>query len=551
MANETVQSSQTKNVETKIDEVTVYTSRALVTRRGTVTLGGTEKELIVTGLPLTIQTESVRAGGIGTVGVRLLGVRTEHIYATEPVAERVAQLSGQIQQLEEQKKNLQNSIDALYMQRRFVEGLSEKSVERFSWGLARKQVGLDETRELVNFLGEQYNDHATTIVKREKERENLDRQIHALHQQLEHIRTPRPRESYSIIVPIEAAGEGDFELEISYVVLRASWTPLYDLRVSGVGDKVNLSYLAEVRQSSGEDWRGVTLTLSTAKPGLGTLPPKLDPWFVDIYRPAPPMPMQAAGGAVFAMAAPAPQAASDTAVRSMRQMAKMAADATSEFALVEASNVNAEVSSEGGVVTFRLDRDSDIPSDGAPHKTVIFSDDYPCRTEFIAAPRLVSFAYVQATITNKAGGATLLPGSANIFRDNTFVGTTQLENVAPGQEFKLNLGIDESLKIERDMVEREVDKRFIGNQRRITYAYRLSVINLREQEVTLRLTEQLPVSRNEQVKVKLSRINPQVQSTDMGMLEWVMTLQSKIKRELYYQFTVEHPTDETLTGLNI
>jgi len=550
MADEIVQTVQTKNVNTKIDEVTVYTSRALITRRGTVTLTGAEKELVVTGMPLTIQTESVRAGGIGTVGVRLLGVRTEHIYATEPVAERVAQLTEQIQRLEEQKKNLQNSIDALYMQRRFVESLGEKSVERFSWGLARKQVGLDETRDLLNFLGEQYNDHAATIVKREKEREDLDRQILALRQQLEQIRTPRPRESYSIIVPIEAAGAGDFELELSYVVLRASWTPLYDLRVSGVGDKVNLSYLAEVRQSSGEDWRGVTLTLSTAKPGLGTLPPKLDPWYIDIYRPAPPpMPMQAAGGAVFAMAAPqAPMA--EASERSMRRMAKM--DATMEsLPLVEALNVNAEVSSEGGVVTFRLDRDSDIPSDGAPHKTVIFSDDYPCRTEFIAAPRLVSFAYVQATITNKAGGATLLPGSANIFRDNTFVGTTQLENVAPGQEFKLNLGIDESLKIERDLVEREVDKRFIGNQRRITYAYRLSITNLREQEVTLRLTEQLPVSRNEQVKVKLSKIIPQVQLTDMGLLEWLMPLPPKIKRELYYQFTVEHPTDVTLTGLNI
>jgi uncharacterized protein (TIGR02231 family) len=73
---------------------------------------------------------------------------------------------------------------------------------------------------------------------------------------------------------------------------------------------------------------------------------------------------------------------------------------------------------------------------------------------------------------------TLLPGKANIFRDNIFVGTTQLENIAPGQEFKLNLGIDEGLKIERDLVERQVDKKLIGNQRRITYSYRLIITNL-------------------------------------------------------------------------
>lgn len=42
----------------------------------------------------------------------------------------------------------------------------------------------------------------------------------------------------------------------------------------------------------------------------------------------------------------------------------------------------------------------------------------------------------------------------------------QLENVSPGQEYKLNLGIDEGLKIERQLVERQVDKKLIGQQRR-------------------------------------------------------------------------------------
>jgi uncharacterized protein (TIGR02231 family) len=265
--------------------------------------------------------------------------------------------------------------------------------------------------------------------------------------------------------------------------------------------------------------------------------------------------MQAAGGfAMMAAPAPAPQAASGMVrAKSMRAQEESSESdsGTMSFQLLEAENVSAEVSSEGGVVTFRVDRDSDIPSDGAPHKITIFNDDYPSRTEFIAVPRLVSFAYLQATITNPSGGATLLPGKANIFRENTFVGTTQLENVAPGQEFKLNLGIDESLKIERDMVEREVDKRFIGNQRRITFGYRLVITNLQDHDINLKLTEQLPISRTEQIKVKLNRINPSIQPGEMGVLEWLLPIPPKAKRELYYQFTVEYPTELSITGLNI
>ena len=166
-------------------------------------------------------------------------------------------------------------------------------------------------------------------------------------------------------------------------------------------------------------------------------------------------------------------------------------------------------------------------------------------------PRLVSFAYLQASVTNPPTGVTLLPGTANIFRDNTFIGTTYLENVAPGQQFKLNLGIDEGVKIERDLVERQVDKKLIGGQRRTTCAYRLVITNLRDERVTVKLTEQLPVSRNEQIKVRLTRFLPQIQTGEMGMLEWSLLLPPQSQQELYYQFTVEHPPHLTIVGLDI
>jgi uncharacterized protein (TIGR02231 family) len=154
-------------------------------------------------------------------------------------------------------------------------------------------------------------------------------------------------------------------------------------------------------------------------------------------------------------------------------------------------------------------------------------------------------------VKNSANRVTLLPGKANIFRDNTFVGITQLENIAPGQEFTLNLGIDEGLKIERDLIERQVDKKLIGNNRRITYGYRIVVTNLQNQEANSKLIEQLPISRNEQIKVRLSRSNPQIQLGEMGILEWAFTLSPQAKCEIFYQFIVEHPPELTVVGLDI
>jgi uncharacterized protein (TIGR02231 family) len=211
----------------------------------------------------------------------------------------------------------------------------------------------------------------------------------------------------------------------------------------------------------------------------------------------------------------------------------------------------AEVSKPGAIITFGVSHASNIPSDGATHKTTIFNEDYPCRVEYIAIPRLVNLAYLQTTIANPLTGVTLLPGKANIFRDNTFIGTTELENIVAGQEFKLNLGIDEGLKIERHLVERQVDQELISNLRRTTYAYQLVITNLRECSAELTLIEQLPVTRNEQIKVRLTLSNPQVQMGEMGILEWPLTLQPLSKHELYYQFTVEHPPELTVFGLDI
>ncbi|MBW4666814.1 MAG: mucoidy inhibitor MuiA family protein [Cyanomargarita calcarea GSE-NOS-MK-12-04C] len=522
-----------KTVESQIVAVTVYSDTALVTRRGVVSLTGKERELVITPLPVTIETESVRARGTG-VAVRLLGVSCIRVFSSEPQEAGVALLRQQIQQRESEMSYLQAQLDGLTLQSRFLEGLREKTEEPFAQSLSRKNLSPSETLDFLNFLGSQYSEYAIASGECKTQKQELAKQLQALHQQLDNIQTPHPTESFNFVVGIESAGAGEFELEVSYVVSCASWKPLYDLRVNSISNTLSLGYLAEVTQNTGEDWLGVALTLSTAKPGLGTLPPKLAPWYIDTPEPPVYHRMRRRSQSVNQLSA---------------SFAEVDDDATDES--IEAENVVAEVAREGSVVTFKLNGGGNIPNDGAPHKMTIFNDDFPCRFDYVAMPRLVSFAYLQANVKNPITGVTLLPGNTNIFRDNMFVGTTQLENIAPGQEFKLNLGIDEGLKIERELVERQVDKKLIGSNKKITYGYRVIVTNLQNQVANLKLSEQLPVSRNEQIKVRLGRSNPQIQIGEMGSLEWLLTLQPEGKQEVYYQFIIEHPAQLTVVGLDI
>lgn len=533
-----------KIIQSQIGSVTVYSDKALVTRQGKVSFTGTERELVIPALPVTLEPESVRVAGQGTVEVRLLAVSCDRIFTTEPVGERIAQLNRQIQQLETEKRYLQAQVDALNLQSQFIAGLREKTEETFAQSLSRKNLSLSETLDFLNFLGSQYSEYAIASIDCQSQQQELDKQIQALRNTLQSVQTPHAKESFNLIVSIEVTAAGEFDLEVSYMVNRASWTPLYDLRLDSATKTVNLSYLAEVTQNTGEDWQNVNLTLSTAKPGLGTLPPKLNPWYVDVF--IPPVP----GFARRKLASPSLPAIAPMAAQTAEEMLPAPED-EAEDDLMAATNVVAEVAKAGSIVTFKLNSGGNIPSDGTPHKTTIFQDDYPCDFHYVAMPRLVSFAYLAASVKNNPQGATLLAGKANIFRDNIFVGKTNLENIAPGQEFELNLGIDEGLKIERDLVERLVDKKLIGNQRRTTYTYRLIITNLLPQETHLRLTEQLPVSRNEQIKIRLIRSSPQIPLGEMGILEWRLTIPPTGRQEVVYQFTVEHPPELTVIGLDI
>ncbi|MCC3404089.1 MAG: mucoidy inhibitor MuiA family protein [Microcoleus sp. PH2017_10_PVI_O_A] len=544
--------NNSKIVESRISEVTVYTDRALITRRGTVALTGNERELTVASLPTTLETESVRATGAGTVAVRLLGVHTETVFHSEPAGDRTAELTQQIQELETQKRGIDEQIASRRIQLNFVENLSEKSVGSFASSISKQQIGLNEAGELLNFLGSNYKKYISAIAQHERQQRELNKQIEALRQQLRQVQTPHSQQTFNIIVAIEPSGSGNFELEISYVVMRASWTPLYDLRVNTTNNQINLNYLAEVNQNTGEDWRGVALTLSTAKPGMGTLPPKLQPWFIDIVRPQSAQPAELMRKQYRQTAKAEMETYGGFEMENEPQFAIIAMrSAAPEPEPIVAQTATATVSREGSTVSFQVGGNTNIPSDGTPHKVTIFSENYPSKPEYIAIPRLVSFAYLQAIITNPTTGATLLPGKANIFRDNTFVGTLQLDNISPGEEFQLNLGIDEGLKIERELVERQVDKKLIGNQRRTTYAYRLILTNLQQVPAKLTLKEQLPVPRKEQIKVRLTQTNPKIVAGEMGLLEWIISLPPQAKQELYYQFVVEHSPELTVIGLDI
>jgi uncharacterized protein (TIGR02231 family) len=528
----------TAQLETAVTAVAVYPDRARVTRSGTVGLEPGPHRLEIADLPLSLSPESVRVSGQGTARARLGGVEVRRHFFTQTPSASAAELERRIEEIDDQEAVLSDEETLLKSTLAFLNGLAQQG-ESYGRGLAYGKFRLEEGADLLAFLTERTGAAQERMRQIAIEKRGLAQEKKKLERELAQIRSARPKERYAAIVDVEILTAGDLTLELAYVVGNASWTPLYDLRLTADdAPQAELGYLAQVTQRSGEDWAGVRLTLSTARPALSATLPELDPWTIRVYAPPPPM-----------QAAPRPMMEKRKRGARFEAEEMVGAAMDQEPEPVEMETVQAAVSREGAAVTFTVAQPTDVPSDGSPHKTSVATLSLTPELDYLTAPKLVSAAYRRATLTNDTD-FTLLPGPTNIFFGPEFVGTTQLEHVAPGESFEVFVGADDRIKVERELVAREVDKRLLGDKRRLRYAYQIRIENLRDRPEKVIARDQLPISGHENIQIRMDELSPRPkEQTDLGLLEWELTLEAGQSAELLFAFTVEHPRDLRIVGL--
>ena len=530
----------TREIAPHITQVVVYTDRARVTRSTTLSLEAGKYRLAIPQLPLQMDPASVRASAQGTARARLRGIEVQRTFYEETPVERIHDLETQIESLEDELRDLDAHREWLEHERAALQALAGQS-EAYARGLAFGRTAAEGQMALFDQLRSRVEALNGTLSHQVVERRTLQRRLEKLQNELNQLRRSRGRERRTAFIEVEVLQAGDLTVEMICVVSSAQWRPLYDLRLveptADTAPRLEVGYLAQIIQQSGEDWSDVSLVLSTARPILAETVPELDPWYIAPLSPQPALEKRrAALGPVGAMPAPAPAAAA-------------ALVAEPEEEPVAAEVVMAAVESSGAAVTYRVPETATIHADGTPHKVAIAQFDLLPDLDYVAAPKLAEAAYRRATVTNESA-YTLLPGSANLFAGDEFIGHIALELTAPGGEMELYLGADDRIEIERELKRREVERKLLGDRRRIRYAYEITLHNTRSTEVTLTLHDQIPVSRHEEVKVKLESASPApTEQTELNVLTWELTLPPGEEQIVRFDFSVEHPRGMTVTGL--
>ena len=487
---------------------------------------------------MLIQDDSVRVEGKGSAGATIVGIEVKRAFLEQSGEKRAKELDEEIRGLERRSGALDAKKAGLSSQKAFLESIRVAWSDRISKELAIGRPTSAELMDASSFVGAGVTKVEELTREADIEKKNLREKIDALRRQMNESTGSRRKELKSVEVMLEITSEGSLTLDLATVISQAGWQPSYDVRLSPDAKTAELTFRAMVRQQTGEDWKNIDLTLSTARPATGGAPPELYPWRVSLFRPQPPMP------APMVMAAPSPVRAKKAA--RIREESSKPDDSLAEEA--PAAFVTAQISDEQSSVAFHIPRSLDIPSDGTQHGTVVAIEQLPVSIEFMALPKLAPYVFLKSEIVNRAAYP-LLPGKVNTFAGNTYTGSSQLKKVAAGEKFDLFFGTDDQVTVKREELKQNKEAGMFSKNR-VSYRYRIELGNFRKEPLTITLRDQLPVAGDEEIKVSLDEpsIKPDEVKND-GTVTWKTLLQAGEKRELTFGILVEYPKEREITGL--
>ncbi len=522
-------------LSTTIVSATVYPDRVRLTRRGSIKLEGGTHSIKVSPLPLTLNPETLHASIYGSASTRLLGVELKQNANSVHDPDRAHKLEQEIEAGQDELRHLEDKAELIKQNRVVVDKLAGQT-DTYANALASGAITIEKQLAAINHLRKQAQSLDDELHKVHLSQRDAKRHLDGLARELEQLNHDSQPDHYNALLDVELPDSSELTIEISYVISGAGWQPVYDLRLlekQGV-PSLEVSYLADVTQSTGENWDGISMTLSTARPALTSSIPDLAPWY--IHPPETFIP--GANELPLSFSEAVPETSTPIPADSM---VTPPAEKTADLASL--------AQTIGTSVSYLIPQTISLPCDGFPHKFNIARFFLAPELEYLSTPKLVQAVFRRARVENSSP-YTLLPGQANVLVGDEYVGTTLFELTVPGGTIELDLGNDNRIKVERDLKRRDIDKRWIGNRQHFVFGYEISLENMLPVNAKITLYDQIPMPDHNDIKVKMENVTPKpTEHSELNQLVWVIELEPKEKRTIRYDFSIDSPEGMNIQGL--
>lgn len=534
-------------IVSKITDVVVFADRAQVTRAGAVQVPAGTTRVAFARLPGWIDEGSVRVALAPADAGRILDVQVERSYLTRPSDEEFQKAEAAVREISDQIAALDDEKAVLDAQSKQVDSIRLFALDKLPKDAAIREVKPAEYAETVKFVTGSLREIAAAKRDLDKKRRELQPELTARQRKLEDLRQRSQLEQRSVVVTLQGSAPKTATLSLVYMIPGATWEPMHELRANSDSGKVHLASYAVVIQTSGEDWTGVNLALSTQRSTDTMKIPELEKMLLGSGRRL--TQVITGTGDSFAAANKNFEAQNtlffdlnNGSVDFQREYRRNRALQTDNMKRIEV--VFEKLQQRGTTAHFPALGAQTVRTDGRAVRVPIGATELAALPRIIAAPEISLNAARTVDLTNTTKQS-VLPGKVALFAEGAFLGLTETDFVAPGESFSMYLGVAEQVKLTRTLDKKHSELKRSGQRTKMQVAYIVSVENLSDKPATLQLTDRIPVSETDEIKVTTVKAVPDAKPDHKGILKWDVVVAAKATREFRLEYVLDYPNDLT------
>lgn len=559
-----------KTIDSRISSVTVYLNGAQVYRKAKTTLKKGTNEIIIDDVSPYLNVKSIQASTSGSPLILNVKHQIEYndpVFVSEPLPEKIL---SQIQILEDslffqdlQLQKIRNQITNLNQEKNIITNNKTIRGEGKSDSLAIFMVAVDFYHEKLNVIENQLLQLRISEHNLGKKVNNTQIKLNELRNYSAH-KTVQPTvkpQVHQIILTVHSDYETETEFSVNYLVNRAGWIPSYDLRATGVDEPVNLTYKASIYQKTGEDWDNVKLTLSTFNQSCSFTVPTLAMWEIQNKAEAE---QKSANRNLLGYNL------TDTVAMIQQQNfysntvipTSTATAVTLNANSFDGTTINATTSNGFSIgtnqdqfilpkslagsmdktlsnVEFGIKNRYTINSDGKETMMVVENVDLNSKFDYISVPKLNTDAFLLSNITDWRKH-NLLPGKANIYFNNSFVGETEIQPSQMGDTLSLAIGRERGFEITRKKIDDDAKEKVVGSNIKREITIEIAVKNTTGETAEIKIKDQIPVSKSDEIKVKQIDLASGRLNDKTGILTWNLKLEPKEGKIIKFTYEIVH-----------
>jgi uncharacterized protein (TIGR02231 family) len=518
---------------TNIKSVTVFLSGAEVNCTSKVTLMPGSNEIVFENSSPFLNPNSVQIKALNN-DVTIVSVATATNYLRDEVA------TGKL-------KVISDSLDDINLMVAIRQSHIKVYNDERDMVLSNKKIGgtqtlvTDDIAEMAEFFRKHLLDIEMKLIDANKQLLEYQKIQSRLLQQQRTLTTGSVKNTTEIILNASSKNKAAVDFEISYVVTNAGWVPKYDVRANDLEKPVELNFKADVYNATGFDWKNVAITLSTGNPSIDNTQPNMSPWYLEYYNAYNNRAKTNAYYKSDNAAAPAAYDAYGASVEEQVIESKKVSE-KSQTTAAFTNRVESTVTNH-----FVISIPYTIKSDSKPYVVDIQKYDLPVMFNYLSIPKLDTDAFLLARISGWEN-LNLLPGTANIYFEGSFVGNSFLETNSTNDTLDLSMGRDKSIIIQREKNDEFCKNTVVGGNKKSMRGYEIKIKNTKSKEIVLEIKDQIPLSSYKEVIVEAVELGGATYDIKTGELIWKITLKPGESKTLNFKYEVKYPKNMTLTN---